>query len=238
MQAPSEQHTIHCSYLRQDCALTLRDGLREYYRANPTLIDPERSSDEGAKFFVRHDACHVIFGTTTGLVDEALTDTWTLLGSDVTLKQYAEFAKLNEAREVLKQIGLSGMAKASVTRPSSVSDEEGVELSTVVVRGDVRGRGVGTALVREAARFARDVGVGRVTLRVFAANQGAVSFWRATGFEARIVQMTGLNGQVFFFLRSGCTASRRNPFCSSRNLTSAYPSGFICQAISSRPPNS
>jgi hypothetical protein len=125
MQTAREHHTIdpngdaaarhrNCSYLQQDCSLTLREGLREYYAANPTLVDPEQASDEGAKFFRRHDACHVIFGTTTGLVDEALTDAWTLLGSDVTLKQYAEFAKLNEAREVLQEIGVSGFAKASL----------------------------------------------------------------------------------------------------------------------------
>lgn len=102
------------TYLQQDCSLTLREGLREYYAANPTLVDPELSSDEGATFFRRHDACHVIFGTTTGLVDEALTDTWTILGCDVTLKQYAEFTKLNEGREVMKQIGVSGIAKASL----------------------------------------------------------------------------------------------------------------------------
>jgi hypothetical protein len=112
MQTPSEHH--NCTYLQQDCPLTLREGLREYYVANPRLVDPEHASDEAAKFFRRHDACHVIFGTTTGLVDEALTDTWTLLGSDVTLRQYAQFTKLNEARELLREIGFAGFAKASI----------------------------------------------------------------------------------------------------------------------------
>jgi hypothetical protein len=108
-----ERHA-QCTYLQQDCPLTLREGLREYYAANPTLVDPETASDDGASFFRRHDACHVIFGTTTGLADEALTDVWTILGSDVTLSQYAEFTKINETRELLREIGFGGFAKASL----------------------------------------------------------------------------------------------------------------------------
>jgi hypothetical protein len=103
----------NCTYLQQDCPLTLREGLREYYAANPQLIDPEHASDEAAKFFHLHDACHVIFGTTTDLVDEALTDTWTILGSNVSLTQYAQFAKINEAWELVREIGLASMTKAS-----------------------------------------------------------------------------------------------------------------------------
>jgi hypothetical protein len=114
MKSDAAARHRNCTYLQQDCPLTLREGLREYYGANPQLIDPEQASDGAAKFFRLHDACHVIFGTTTDLVDEALTDTWTMLGSDVSLTQYAQFAKINEARELVREIGLAGMTKASL----------------------------------------------------------------------------------------------------------------------------
>ncbi|MBI4260720.1 MAG: GNAT family N-acetyltransferase [Actinobacteria bacterium] len=82
-----------------------------------------------------------------------------------------------------------GMALAEVTVPSGSSDERAVELSTVVVRSDARGRGVGRALVAAGARFAGERGVDRLTLKVFSRNP-AVRFWEAVGFEPRFVQMT------------------------------------------------
>src|SRR5207247_8413999 len=53
-----------------------------------------------------------------------------------------------------------GMAYGEVRIPSRFSDERALELSGVVVRTGYRGRGVGRALVQEAARCAGGVGGG------------------------------------------------------------------------------
>ena len=83
-----------------------------------------------------------------------------------------------------------GMAYGAVRIPSRFSDERALELSGVVVRTGYRGRGVGRALVQEAARFAGELGVEWVELKTFAPNQGAMAFWEGLGFTPRVVQMT------------------------------------------------
>jgi GNAT superfamily N-acetyltransferase len=83
-----------------------------------------------------------------------------------------------------------GMAYGEVRIPSRFSDERALELSGVVVRTGYRGRGVGRALVAEAARFAGELGVEWVELKTFAPNQGAMAFWEGLGFTPRVVQMT------------------------------------------------
>jgi GNAT superfamily N-acetyltransferase len=83
-----------------------------------------------------------------------------------------------------------GMAYGEVRVPSRFSDERALELSGVVVRTGYRGRGVGHELVREAARFAGDLGVDWIELKTFAPNRGAMTFWEDLGFTPRVVQLT------------------------------------------------
>jgi ribosomal protein S18 acetylase RimI-like enzyme len=83
-----------------------------------------------------------------------------------------------------------GMAYGEVRTPSRFSDERALELSGVVVRTGYRGRGVGRALVQEAARFAGEMGVEWIELKTFAPNQGAMAFWEGLGFTPRVVQLT------------------------------------------------
>jgi GNAT superfamily N-acetyltransferase len=59
-----------------------------------------------------------------------------------------------------------------------------------VVRAGLRGRGVGRALVREAARFASTHAVRWITLKTFAPNEGSMAFWEGLGFTPRVVQLT------------------------------------------------
>ncbi len=93
-------------YQDQDSPLTLREGLAEYQSANPELVDPAQSSDAGAAFFQSHDACHVVFGTTTAILDEATTDYWTIFGVAITLRQYAaQFFGSQEGQDLMKTFG-------------------------------------------------------------------------------------------------------------------------------------
>jgi len=83
-----------------------------------------------------------------------------------------------------------GMAAGHVHRPSAFSDELAVELGSVFVVPEHRGRGVAGALTAEVARFARARGVERITLKTFAQNEEALVVWQKLGFEPRMVQMT------------------------------------------------
>jgi len=83
-----------------------------------------------------------------------------------------------------------GMAAGNVHRPSTVSDHLAVEISSVYVRPGHRRRGLGKALAAEVARFARQRGVDRITLKTFAQNVDALEAWRRMGFDPRMVQMT------------------------------------------------
>jgi GNAT superfamily N-acetyltransferase len=83
-----------------------------------------------------------------------------------------------------------GMAYGEVRIPSRFSDERAMELSAVVVRSGYRGRGVGRDLVKEAARFAAEIGVGWIELKTFAPNERAMEFWESLGFTPRVVQLT------------------------------------------------
>lgn len=82
-----------------------------------------------------------------------------------------------------------GMALGNLHRPSTLSDDVGVELSSVMVRPARRGRGVGRALAAEIRRFAHRRGARCVTLKTFAQNEGATAFWERLGFTPRVVQM-------------------------------------------------
>lgn len=83
-----------------------------------------------------------------------------------------------------------GMAAGHLHKPSSMSEEQAVELGSVYVTPEYRGHGVGGALTAEVARFALDRGVQRITLKTFAQNEEALVAWRRLGFEPRMVQLT------------------------------------------------
>ena len=83
-----------------------------------------------------------------------------------------------------------GMAYGEVRIPSRFSDERSLEIAGVMVRAGHRGRGVGRALAEEAARFAAELDVDWIELKVFWPNETAMHFWQALGFTPRVVQVT------------------------------------------------
>lgn len=52
----------------------------------------------------------------------------------------------------------------------------------MLVQRDWRGRGVGSALLREAIEWAREQGLHKLCLEVFAHNEAAIGLYRACGF--------------------------------------------------------
>ena len=94
-------------YQEQDSSQTLREGLAEYYRANPGIVTrPADLPAESVALFRSHDMCHVIFGLNTSLADEALADARTLFSCDVGVRHYARYMTTdNAAKEVFKELG-------------------------------------------------------------------------------------------------------------------------------------
>jgi ribosomal protein S18 acetylase RimI-like enzyme len=88
-----------------------------------------------------------------------------------------------------------GMCYAHEVIPSGHSNDRAVELTSVVVAGTSRRRGIGRALVEAGARFAESRGLDRLTIRVFAANP-ALGFWEEIGFSPRFVQLTARPSDV------------------------------------------
>jgi hypothetical protein len=107
VRSPSDDdRTPRFDYQRQDCALTLAQGLDEYYRGHPELIRVEGLSPESTELFRHHDICHVIFGLDTTMVDEAMADLRSVLSTDVGLRRYIHYVRTNkEAQQIFKQIG-------------------------------------------------------------------------------------------------------------------------------------
>lgn len=104
----------------------------------------------------------------------------------------ADLADPDALLVVAEQDGqIVGMAAGHVHKPSTFSEDLAVELGSVYVRPAYRERGVAVALTAEVARFARDRGIGRITLKTFAQNEEALQAWRRLGFEPRMIQMTG-----------------------------------------------
>lgn len=88
-------------YQLQDCEMTLQQGLEEYWRVNGLDDTRQMEDPSAAAYFTSHDACHVIFGTHTGDLDEACNDLYTWMCCDVDLLAYVVgFLKTEQAKPI------------------------------------------------------------------------------------------------------------------------------------------
>tara|TARA_Y100000994_G_scaffold248690_1_gene257247 strand:- start:952 stop:1422 length:471 start_codon:yes stop_codon:yes gene_type:complete len=90
------------TYKKQNCSLTLKEGLSEYYESSDPLI--KEYADKYGSFLVNHDLTHVIFGLGTSLKEESMLDTWTLWATDITWKQIYEYAINKDLRDLTKEL--------------------------------------------------------------------------------------------------------------------------------------
>jgi hypothetical protein len=97
---------IRGDYQRPDTTATLREGLAEYYRVNPGLVDPATIADRrSAAYFHSHDCTHVVFGTHTGPLDEGINDLYTMFGVDIRLRDYLMgFVTTAEGKAITKSL--------------------------------------------------------------------------------------------------------------------------------------
>ena len=83
------------SYQKENCDLTLREGIEEYrnyLKINNRHVLGENCSEDEKLTILGHDATHVIFGLDTSLEEEAMLDCWVLFGGNV-LQVIKEFYK-------------------------------------------------------------------------------------------------------------------------------------------------
>lgn len=100
-------------YQQPETSMTLTEGLAEYYAVHDNVTPPTEHRPEAAELFQYHDIGHVVFGTTTDLLDEARTDTWLLFGCDVGFVGYSRYFKLPEAKAAFDMVGWREVLRGS-----------------------------------------------------------------------------------------------------------------------------
>ena len=81
--------TMH-EFQHQNCELTLQEGLDTYYQCFPEDTKVIQDVD-GPKWLFGHDCTHVIFGLDISMEQEAILDTWSLWGTDLSIKNLIDF---------------------------------------------------------------------------------------------------------------------------------------------------
>ncbi|HIF99144.1 MAG TPA: hypothetical protein EYQ54_19350 [Myxococcales bacterium] len=108
----AEKHSD--DYLKQKSCLTLREALGEYYRSNPSLLDPSDMSDDVEALFRQHDAGHVFFGCDTSIRGEACIDTWTIFAGSIGLRGYLEYLRCPQVNQIFEETGYWTIALESM----------------------------------------------------------------------------------------------------------------------------
>ena len=71
-------------YLKQECPLTLKEGLEIHYSVNSTF----KENVIAVPAFYNHDIAHVLFGLSTEIEHESLVDTRVIFGTNWGFKKY------------------------------------------------------------------------------------------------------------------------------------------------------
>lgn len=105
---------IVAKFQEQDCQLTLGEAIEEFYQVNAHIFSKPDPTTPWTELLVTHDVGHVFFGVNTTIIDETAGDFWTILGTDMKLRDYFEYTKTPEAKQLLKDIGLLRLLKALI----------------------------------------------------------------------------------------------------------------------------
>jgi RimJ/RimL family protein N-acetyltransferase len=93
------------------------------------------------------------------------------------LKRYPHAAVLVAETEDGRLVG-----RLSLSRDTHPASAHVADLGLMVAK-DLRGRGIGTALLRAAVEWARANGIRKLELHVFPWNEGAIAMYEKFGFE-------------------------------------------------------
>ena len=102
-------------YQKQNCDLTLQEGLDCYYKSFPKGTEIFKDNDESGTLLRDHDCTHVIFGLDISIEQESILDTWVLWGSKWELRYLLGYQKLPMIKQLYKnlvsEIGYLGFIK-------------------------------------------------------------------------------------------------------------------------------
>jgi len=88
-------------YLKQNCNLTLKEGLEIHYSVNESF----KVNVELVPAFYNHDIVHVLFGLSTEVEHESLVDTRVIFGTNWGFKKYLnDYIKNPEAIKIIMKI--------------------------------------------------------------------------------------------------------------------------------------
>ena len=102
-------------YQKQECDLTLQEGLDCYYINFPEATEIMEDNKESGTLLRDHDCTHVIFGLDTSIEQESILDTWVIWGSKFQWKYILRYQKLPAIqqlyRDLYKELGVFGFLK-------------------------------------------------------------------------------------------------------------------------------
>jgi RimJ/RimL family protein N-acetyltransferase len=105
-------------------------------------------------------------------------------------------ANPQQALWLVAEVGGRVVGGANFARGRWKKNAHAAELG-VALLPEARGRGIGEALMREGIAWAREVGVRKLKLGVFASNERAIALYRRLGFseEARLREEAMVDGR-------------------------------------------
>ena len=102
-------------YQKQNCDLTLQEGLDYYYQSFPEATEIFGDNNESGTLLRDHDCTHVIFGLDISIEQESILDSWVLWGSKWELRYLLGYQKLPQIKQLYKnlvnEIGYFGFIK-------------------------------------------------------------------------------------------------------------------------------
>jgi len=91
-------------YKKQDCDLTLQEGLDCYYNSFPDTTDIFKDTEGSGTLLRDHDCTHVIFGLDISIEQESILDSWVVWGSKWELKYLWGYQSLPQIKQLYKDL--------------------------------------------------------------------------------------------------------------------------------------
>ena len=91
-------------YQKQDCDLTLQEGLDCYYNSFPDTTDIFKDTEGSGTLLRDHDCTHVIFGLDISIEQESILDSWVVWGSKWELKYLWGYQSLPQIKQLYKDL--------------------------------------------------------------------------------------------------------------------------------------
>ena len=102
-------------YQKQDCNLTLQEGLDCYYKSFPDTTKVFEDDNDSGTLLRDHDCTHVIFGLDISIEQESILDSWVVWGSKWELKYIWGYQSLPQIKQLYKDLykefGILGFIK-------------------------------------------------------------------------------------------------------------------------------